>query len=96
MKHIFYWCILIASITLVLYFLAECSGLLGIIIALASYAILVLILLLVTWGIGRYADKREKEVINYLNECDRKLKNGEMSKEDNKYIHLSYETEFNC
>lgn len=94
MKHIFYWCILIASIAFVLYSLAKCS-LLGIIIALAIYAVLVLILLLVTWGIGRYADKREKEVINYLNECDRKLKNGEMSKEDNKYIHLSYETEFN-
>ena len=95
MKHLFSWCIFIASITFVLYSLAKCN-LWGTIIALAIYAILVLILLLVTWGIGRYADKREKEVINYLNECDRKLKNGEMSKEDNKYIHLSYETEFNC
>lgn len=95
MKHIFYWCILIAGIAFVLYSLAKCN-LWGTIIALAIYTILILILLLVTWGIGRYADKREKEVINYLNECDRKLKNGEMSEEENKDIHFYYEMEFNC
>lgn len=45
--------------------------------------------------IKRQIDKREKEVANYLDECDEKLKNGEMSEEENKDIHFYYEAEFN-
>ncbi len=41
-------------------------------------------------------NKREKEIGNYLNECDEKLKKGEMTKEENEDIHFYYECEYNC
>lgn len=40
------------------------------------------------------ANKREKEVANYLDECDEKLKKGEMTKEDNEQIHFYWEKDF--
>lgn len=41
-------------------------------------------------------DKREKEVSDYLDECDEKLKKGEMTKEDNELVHCYWEDSFIC
>lgn len=92
MKHLFHWCILIASIAFVIFLFAKC-GIWGVIIVLTICA---LSIFLIAWLIVKGIDKREKEVINYLNDCDEKLKNGEMSEEENKDIHFYYEMEFNC
>lgn len=48
-------------------------------------------LLFLTSGIN----KREKEIGNYLNECDEKLKKGKMTKEENEDIHFYYECGYN-
>lgn len=54
-----------------------------------------LIGLILVRAISLTYNKREKEVAKYLDECDEKLKKGEMTKEDNDYIHFYYECGFN-
>ncbi len=43
----------------------------------------------------RSVEKREKEVAKYLDECDEKLKKGEMDKETNEQIHFYWECDYN-
>ncbi len=54
--------------------------------------IAMVLLLLLIWGL-RETRKHEKEVRSYLDECDEKLKKGEMTKEENDEIHFYWECE---
>lgn len=47
--------------------------------------------LLLFYFILKRVDKREKEIASYLDECDEKLKKGEMTKEENEEIHFYWE-----
>lgn len=60
--------------------------------------VLITILFVIAWLIYKCfkdMDNHEKEVINYLNKCDEKLKNGEMTQEENTDIHFYWECEHN-
>lgn len=60
------------------------------IFAIVSISLLVVLFICILIQVN----KREKEVANYLDECDEKLKNGEMTKEYNEQIHFYWEKDF--
>ncbi len=55
--------------------------------------VLVAVLVLLFIWVLRDVDKHEKEIRSYLDECDEKLKKGEMTKEENFQIHFYWECE---
>lgn len=57
------------------------------------FAIVALVLVaLLIWGL-REVDNHEKGVKKYLDECDEKLRKGEMTKEENDQIHFYWQFE---
>ncbi len=94
MKQILLWCLLIASIYFAVYQLCR-YGIWGIVFVLALYGIPILGIYLAARWIGKSVDKKEREIGAYLDECDEKLKKGEMTKEENEDIHFYYECGFN-
>ncbi len=60
------------------------------IFAIVSISLLVVLFICILIQVN----KREKEVANYLDECDEKLKKGEMTKEANEQIHFYWEKGF--
>lgn len=56
-----------------------------------SFAVIALVLvILLIWGLMEL-NKWEKGIKTHLDECDEKLKNGEMTKEENEQIHFYWE-----
>lgn len=61
------------------------------VVVLIIIAALVALALVFLFFLMRGVSKREKEVADYLDECDEKLKKGEMTKEENEQIHFDWE-----
>lgn len=64
-------------------------------VALIVIAIPVVLVLVFLLFLTNVVNKREKEIVTYLDECDEKLKKGEMTKEENEDIHFYYECGYN-
>lgn len=64
-------------------------------VALIVIAIPVVLVLVFLLFLTNGVNKREKEIVAYLDECDEKLKKGEMTKGENEDIHFYYECGYN-
>lgn len=58
-------------------------------IVLLSLILIFLFIIVVICGYFA-AGKEEKRIVKYLDDCDEKLKRGEMTKEENDQIHFYY------